>query len=181
MASRGRCGQVHHVREEVNLHGEAQGQLVGSRRHRGGRARPAGSSTQSQSRARELRVCLALRLPRRLVPRITTRPVLLACRCDRAACLALLRPRRLRLPIVLPLCFDVGAHSANHHASQSFESRAVCPALRLPLVAVLCKEQLAFYLLPGCLSQRDRQTNKILGERTMRTSRLHGNRERVHT
>eukprot|EP00964_Phaeocystis_antarctica_P011469 scaffold6343_cov53-Phaeocystis_antarctica.AAC.1 len=57
MASRGRCGQAHHVREEVNLHGEAQGQLVGSRRHRGWRARPAGSSTQSQSRARELLVC----------------------------------------------------------------------------------------------------------------------------
>eukprot|EP00964_Phaeocystis_antarctica_P094032 scaffold60802_cov64-Phaeocystis_antarctica.AAC.5 len=130
MASRGRCGQAHHVREEVNLH-----QLVGC--HRGGRARPAGAFTQSQSRARELLVCHqrlltgvrlgTIQLPARRVasegldygPRLPrrrpTRHVLLAAAANvGAACLALLRPRRLRLPVVLPLCFDVGAHSASH-------------------------------------------------------------------
>eukprot|EP00964_Phaeocystis_antarctica_P011470 scaffold6344_cov44-Phaeocystis_antarctica.AAC.1 len=148
MASRGRCGQVHHVREEVNLHGEAQGQLVGSRRHRGGRARPAGSSTQSQWRARELLVChqrlltgvrlgtiqraarrvasegLDYDLPRR-PRRRPTRHVLLAAAANvGAACLAQLRPRRLRLPVVLPLCFQVGAHSAKHAARVRLMQRA---------------------------------------------------------
>eukprot|EP00964_Phaeocystis_antarctica_P097304 scaffold63451_cov63-Phaeocystis_antarctica.AAC.5 len=137
-ASRGRCGQAHHVREEVDLHGE--GQLVGSRHHtdRGGRARRAGPSTQSQSRARELRVCLALlvchqrllsgvrlgtiqRAARRVASEgldcCLPRPLDLrraAAANVGAACLAQLRPRRLRLPVVLPLCFVVSARTANH-------------------------------------------------------------------
>eukprot|EP00964_Phaeocystis_antarctica_P127400 scaffold91079_cov59-Phaeocystis_antarctica.AAC.2 len=133
MASRGRCGQALHVREEVNLH-----QLVGC--HRGGGARPVGSSTQSQSRARELRFCLALlvchqrlltgvrlgtiqRAARRVASEGLERHVLVAAAANvGAACLAHLRPRRLRLPVVLPLCFDVGAHTAKHAASQKAQS-----------------------------------------------------------